>query len=364
MAFVGNTEHSVPYMLKNSDLFEALPKVFHHSAFLDRMHCYVPGWEVSKLRNEMFTSDYGFIVDYLAEVMKELRKEDHTSAYGQYYDLSPTLTARDRDGIVKTYSGFLKILYPHGEYTQEEAKEIFEFAIECRKRIKDQLIRMDDTYEEVEFSYKNTRSGQTHFIETLENEVHGYATRKSEPPVEEQPLEMPKETTAKDPSLKAKEGQVVVRDNQTGISFMTLFGEHLKGASQITLTDPYIRLPYQFRFFLEFCVMLSKIKSEEQEINLHLITWNDEEHRKQSEETLYEIILVVEEIGINLTYEFKDVHDRSIVSDNGWNIVLGRGLDVYEKEESRYSLGDVDQERRRCKNFTVTYIRRKSNESQ
>ncbi len=176
MAFVGNTEHSVPYMLKHSDLFEALPKTFHHSAFLDRVHSYLPGWEVSKLRSEMFSSDYGFIVDYLAEVMKELRKEDRTGDFLEYFELSPTLTSRDRDGIVKTFSGFLKVIYPHGEYTAEEAREIFEFAMECRKRIKDQLIRMDETYEQVDFLYKDLKTGQTHFVETLENEIYGYST--------------------------------------------------------------------------------------------------------------------------------------------------------------------------------------------
>jgi len=358
MAFVGNTEHSVPYMLKHSDLFEALPKTFHHSAFLDRMHSYMPGWEVAKLRSEMFSSNYGFIVDYLAEVMKELRKEDHTSDYRKHFEISHSLTTRDKDGVAKTFSGLIKILFPHGEYSKEEAKILFDYAMECRKRIKDQLIRMDDTYEQVDFSYKELQSGKTHFIETLENEIHGYATspitdeKKTEKPILEVVSQESKEI-----SSKPREGQIMVRDNQTGITYMSLFGEHLKGASKITVTDPYIRYPYQFRFFLEFCVMLSKIKPEEQEIDLHLVTWNDAEHMKQSEETLYEIMITMEEIGINLTYEFRDVHDRSIQSDNGWSIVLGRGLDIYEKEESRYSLGDIDQERRRCKNFTVTYVK-------
>ncbi len=112
------------------------------------------------------------------------------------------------------------------------------------------------------------------------------------------------------------------------------------------------------KLLLEFCVMLSKIKSEEEEIDLHLRTWNDEEYRKQSEENLYEIMITVEDIGINLTYEFQEEHDRSIVSDNGWTIVLGRGLDIFEKDEARFSLGDIDQERRKCKNFTVTYVKK------
>ena len=102
MVFVGNTDHSVKYMMKHSDLFEALPKDYYDTAFLDRMHGYLPGWEVQKLRNEMFTSQYGFIVDYLAEVLKNLRKEDRTHDYTKYFELSSTITTRDKTSIAKT----------------------------------------------------------------------------------------------------------------------------------------------------------------------------------------------------------------------------------------------------------------------
>jgi ATP-dependent Lon protease len=358
MVFVGNTEHSVPYMLKHSDLFEALPVTYHNSAFLDRLHAYLPGWEISKLRNEMFSSDYGFIVDYLAEVMKELRKEDHTGDFRKYFELSDNLTSRDRDGIVKTFSGFVKVLYPHGEFTREEAREIMEFAMESRKRIKDQLIRMDETYEEVDFYYIDKQSGKKIYVETLENENYGYARKKDEQEEEEKAEVKKKTENASETGKESPEaGQVIIRDNQTGISYRKLFGTHLAGSTQITLTDPYIRYPYQFRFLLEFCVMLSNIKSEEEEINLHLVTWNDEEHIKQSEEALYELTLAVEEIGVNFTYEFADAHDRTIVSDNGWKIILGRGLDIFEKPEGRFDAGSVDQEKRRCKACEITFLK-------
>ena len=107
-AFVGNTEHSVPYMLKNTNLFDALPKVYYDTAFLDRVHIYLPGWEISKLRNEMFTSGYGFIVDYLAEILKELRKDDFGPKLYDHAELSLTLTTRDRDAISKTFSAEIK----------------------------------------------------------------------------------------------------------------------------------------------------------------------------------------------------------------------------------------------------------------
>ena len=358
MAFVGNTEHAVPYMLKNSNLFEALPQTYLNSAFLDRMHTYVPGWEVSKLRNEMFSSDYGFIVDYLAEIMKELRKEDFTNGFRQFFELSSAFTARDRDGIVKTFSGFIKILYPDGSYSKAEAQEVLDFSMECRKRIKDQLIRIDDTFEPIDFCYKDLQSGEIRYIETLENEIYGYA----KPPKETPPATIftdhnPQLLETASPKSIPEPHHEVFRDNQTGVSYLKLFGNHLKGARKITLTDPYIRLPYQFRFLLELCVMLSKIKTVDEEIDLHVITWNEDNFKKQSEEILYEVMLAVEVLGINLSYSFKDEHDRSIISDNGWKIILGRGLDIFEKEEARFNIGDFEQEHRKCKNFTVTYLK-------
>ena len=117
MAFVGNTDHSVPYMLKHSNLFDALPKDYYDTAFLDRIHAYLPGWEVQKLRNDMFTSDYGFIVDYLAEILKELRKEDWNAEYNKHFELSNSITTRDKNGITKTLGGLLKVIYPDGNYT-------------------------------------------------------------------------------------------------------------------------------------------------------------------------------------------------------------------------------------------------------
>ena len=114
MVFVGNTDHSVPYMIKHSDLFDALPKDYYDTAFLDRMHAYLPGWEVQKLRNDMFSSDYGFIVDYLAEVLKELRKEDRTNDFSEFFQLSDTITTRDKTSIAKTYAGLSKVIYPNG----------------------------------------------------------------------------------------------------------------------------------------------------------------------------------------------------------------------------------------------------------
>ncbi|GAJ12780.1 unnamed protein product, partial [marine sediment metagenome] len=218
-------------------------------------------------------------------------------------------------------------------------------------------IRMDDTFEEVGFSYVDKQTGKKIFLETLENENYGYSSKKADEgdsqDVEIVGADIQKEKTDKEPEAK----QIIIRDNQTGISYEKLFGARLAGSEKITLSDPYIRYPYQFKLLLEFCVMLSKIKNEEEEIDLHVITWNEEEFQKQSEENFHELSLTVEDIGINLSFEFKEGHDRNIISDNGWKIILGRGLDIFEKQEGRFNLGEIDQERRQCKACEVSFIR-------
>ena len=137
MTFVGNTQHTVPYMLKHSDLFCELPEKFYDSAFLDRIHFYIPGWEVDIIRGEMFSSGYGFVVDYLAEILRSLRNHDYSDRYQEYFTLSSDISTRDRDGINKTFSGLMKVLYPNGQASKEEIEELLRFAIEGRKRVKD-----------------------------------------------------------------------------------------------------------------------------------------------------------------------------------------------------------------------------------
>ena len=348
MVFVGNTDHSVPYMLKHSDLFEALPQDYYDAAFLDRIHAYLPGWEVQKLRNEMFTDNYGFIVDYLAEVLKDLRKEDHMQEYKQYFELSNSITTRDKDSISKTFSGLVKVIYPNGEYTEEEAKELIDFAIENRNRVKQQLTKMDETFEEVDFSYILKSSGKKHEIETLEvEEVYG----KKKP-------ELQVETEA--PAQKAPVlvgGHRIIRDNQTGISYQNLFGDYLVGATEIKVIDPYVRLPYQLRNFMELAKLIAEKKDETEEVKLHLVTSNLEDYLENAREAFKQMADSLEPLGIIFTFEFdENIHDRSIDLNNGWKILLGRGLDIFQKTGGWFDISEYYQEKRQCKACEVTVI--------
>lgn len=360
MVFVGNTEHSVPYMLRHSNLFDALPKDYYDTAFLDRMHAYLPGWEVQKLRNDMFTSDYGFIVDYLAEILKELRKEDYTNHYNQFFELSDTITTRDKTAITKTFAGLLKVIYPDGQLTEEDARELIDFSIECRKRVKQQLQKMDETFEEVDFSYIVRKTNQKISIETLETVEYLQtqpAVALNDINTEAQTLPQAVETA---PIKPLTNGHRIILDNQSGISYNNLFGAYLEGAEKIILTDPYIRLPHQVKNFIEFAILLAEKKRNGKEIALHLITNNNEDFIDGSKEIFKQITYSLETIGIIFTYEFcETIHDRSIKIDNNWKILLGRGLDIWQKTGGRYDINEYLQEKRLCKSCEITYIREK-----
>jgi len=357
MVFVGNTDHSVPYMLKHSDLFEALPRDYYNTAFLDRLHCYLPGWEIQKLRNEMFTSNFGFIVDYLAEVFKEMRKEDRGQEYGQFFELSDSITTRDKTSISKTFSGLIKIIYPNGKYDEEDAKELLEFAIENRKRVKDELRKMDETFEEVDFSYVVKSSGENVNIETLEViENISLFPQKQAKLFPDQTKEQSTQAKSKKPILAA--GQKVIRDNQTGMSYEGLFGDYLEGAKEIKVIDPYVRLPYQLKNFMEFANLISKRKHEGEEVKLHLVTSNNEDYIENAKEAFKEMSDSLENLGIFFTYEFdENIHDRSIQIDNGWKIILGRGLDIFQKTTGWYDIAEYNQENRLCKACEITYVK-------
>jgi len=358
MTFVGNTDHSVPHMLKHSNLFDALPKDYIDTAFLDRLHCYLPGWEVQKLRNDMFTNNYGFNVDYLAEILKEFRKEDRMNDYTRFFELSDTITTRDKTSIAKTFSGLVKVIFPHGEFTLEDAKFMMEFAIENRRRVKDQIRKMDDTFEKVDFCYTDKQSGKKVFIHTLEYlDYKDLLGLPEEEPLEDGSVE-PEKKEDKQKKTVLTEGQKIIRDNQSGISYDLLFGPYLEGAKQIILTDPYIRLPYQFRNFMEFAKLVYSKKEELEEVRLHLVTNNNEEYIENSKEAFSEITESLESLGIIFTYEFdENTHDRSIVLDNGWKIIPGRGLDIFQKTGGWYDIAEYHQEKRLCKACEVTYVK-------
>ena len=170
MVFVGNINQSVDVLLKTSSLFDPFPpEMGTDTAFLDRMHCYIPGWEIPKFRPEHFTDDYGFITDYLAEFIRELRKEQYGDALDQYFRLGKNLNQRDTIAVRKMVGGFIKLLYPDGEYTKEQLEEILQLSLELRRRVKEQLKKLGGMeFYDVYFSYIDKETFDEHYVSVPE----------------------------------------------------------------------------------------------------------------------------------------------------------------------------------------------------
>lgn len=152
--------------------------------------------------------------------------------------------------------------------------------------------------------------------------------------------------------------QKIIRDNQTGISYENLLGAYLENSTDIKVIDPYVRLPYQLRNFMEFAKLVSEKKDTDVEVKLHLVTCNSEDFIEGAKDAFAQMTYSLETIGILFTYEFNDnIHNRSIISDNGWKIVLGRGLDIWQKTGGWYDVNEYIQEKRLCKACELTYLK-------
>lgn len=170
MVFVGNVNQSVDVLLKTSHLFEPFPEAMaYDTAFLDRMHCYVPGWEIPKYRPDFFTNDYAFITDYLSEFMREMRKEQFSDACDRYFKFGHNLNQRDVIAVRKMVSGFTKLLYPDGEYSKEDMAEILDISLELRRRVKEQLKKIGGMeFYDVNFSYIDNDTFEEHYVGVAE----------------------------------------------------------------------------------------------------------------------------------------------------------------------------------------------------
>jgi len=343
----------------------------------------------------MFTSSYGFIVDYLAQVLKMQRALDYSDAYRKYFELDQTLSVRDKLGINKTFSGLMKIIYPHRDVSKEEIEQLLVFAMEGRRRIKMEILRIDPTFDTVRFAYKDLETSQIKEVHTAEELKYPMLTKGRLPSLTDKPK--PEKITPKmqrtveqtDITLSEKAEQTIssadqiveqgthhrtppgreelkqchfaIAENQTGISYRSLFGPYLRGAKKITVIDPYIRKSYQIRNLVEFMQVVLDNKPEGEEIAVHLITDSDEFSRTEIDETFQQVQDDLQKVDIDFTYEFDttgSLHARSITTDTGWKILLDRGLDIFQRSEGGWlSISSIDQRARYCKAFEVTFVR-------
>ncbi|MFM1799579.1 MAG: system Lon protease-like protein BrxL [Cyanobacteriota bacterium] len=370
MVFMGNTQKSVATMLKHSHFYEPLPDKYIDSAFLDRIHAFNPGWEVQPVRHELFCSGYGFVVDY-------------TGLYKPHFEISSEVSTRDQTGFEKTFSGLMKIIHPDGKAAPEELAELLEFAMECRRRVREQILRIDDTFKANDFAYRPLAGGDAVTVLTPEEQQYpafaglrplhppaapaaqARAERAKAPPAASsepaEPATAENREAAPPSNALQKEQHLVVPENTKGWSYRRLFADYLQGCSGIIIRDPYIRAFHQIRNLVEFLRMVNEITPVGDEVTVHLITGSDQETLEKQVEHLGQVQDSFAGTSTPFTWEIDaspNFHARSITTDHGWKITLDRGLDLFQWFEfSPFNAAAVMQEARMVKGCEINYIR-------
>jgi len=381
MAFVGNIDHSIEQIVNSTDydLFMPLPKEFD-LAVMDRFACYLPGWEMPKNSSDYLTNNYGFITDYLAEAFHY--QFSHSNRYEEVSKrirLGKSVEGRDEKGIKKTVCAFLKILHPAGEPDDEEFEEYVAYAVECRRRVKEQMNKRkpDDEFANINLSYitadgrevvvycpesKNAQATQRPVRRELGQSSGTDFPLQEKPSNDKRPLPGPDEKAGGKPSTaqevsqdlpgtpnedEPKEQHFTILYGDTGYSYESIIGPYLKGAREVTVEDPYIRLPHQIQNFVRFCETIVKLSSIRQ---INLITGYDESTKiSEMHDRLGEVKQSLLELDIVLDIKLNpNLHDREIRLDNGWVIKIGRGLDFYQKPASWFEIGANDLSLRKC----------------
>lgn len=297
---------------------------------------------------------------------------------GGYFTIPVQTHIRDRAAINKTMSGLLKLIFPNGGETEAEVEELLRFAIECRKRVKDQLLRIDSTFEAADFHYIAS-DGAKRAVTTLEEEefpqfYHRRSTgdgndsggQSAITPVPAQ--QSSASATSEAPAVAVvsasapKPGHLVFTENRKGISFDKIFGPWTDGATRIIITDPYIRKYHQARNVMELIEMLIRRKQPEDQVAVHLVTAPDDGNIQEQRECLDGIAEACTGTGVDFTWAFDGsgtLHARDVTTDTGWKMVLDRGLDIFQptpRKMNGFSLGERMQEHRMVKGFYVTYV--------
>ncbi len=371
MVFVGNLDLSVEQIVNSEvhDLFQPLPKEFD-LAVQDRFACYLPGWEMPKNSSEFLTSHYGFITDYLAEAFHyQLKQTNRYEEVSKRIKLGRSVEGRDEKGIKKTVCAFLKILHPNGPPTDQEFAEYVAYAVEGRRRVKEQMNKRktDDEYARIDLSYIDASGSEVVVYcpesrnalatqEPTRKSIHAGAAeeeRTSLVPAEQQVLAVP---TPVERSVVAavaatepepQEQHYTIQYGDTGYSYESMILPYLKGAKAVEIEDPYIRANHQIHNFVRFCEAV--IKSPTVKV-IKLTTSYDQDtdlkdvsaHLDELKQSLLEMDIALE-IKVN-----ENLHDREILLDNGWVIKIGRGLDFYQKPDSWFGVGANDLALRRC----------------
>lgn len=380
MAYVGNLDLSVTQIVNSEmyDLFQPLPKEFD-LAVQDRFACYLPGWEMPKNSSEFLTSNYGFITDYLAEAFHyQFKQTNRYEEVSSRVKLGDAVEGRDEKGIKKTLCAFLKILHPNGKPSNEEFEEYVAYAVESRRRIKEQMNKRktDDEFSRINLSYFTT-SGKEVVVYCPESKVAmatqepsrrnihegeesneaGSDLQTSSPMAAEVAVSTePASAIEPDTSAEPQEQHFTIHYGDTGYSYEALILPYLQGAKLVEIEDPYIRANHQIHNFVRFCEAVIKsptvrkivlTTSYDQDTDLKILNDRFEELKQSLIELDIELKILVNE----------NMHDREIRIDNGWVIKIGRGLDFYQKPDLWFGIGAHDLLMRRCLETKVDIFR-------
>jgi ATP-dependent Lon protease len=369
LAFVGNVDDSVESIVNSydHDLFKPLHPVFD-LAILDRFHTYVPGWEIPKNRDENLARNYGLIIEYLAESFHHLSRNTNRFAYvksvcklGKGYD------QRDQTAVLKTVCAFLKMLHPGTDPSPEEVEEYLEYAIEGRRRVKEQLNKRkpDDEFASINLSFVN-RAGDEIVVycpeskgaEPTQRPLRAVAPAQTTigpapaPPVVTPPPPAVQELPKPVDQLPARERHYRIHYGATGYSYETIFKDYLPGCQEITVEDPYIRAYHQIVNFLRFCETAVKLGKPKR---IRLITNFDDDTEKQEGLTKLSIIAEsLKQYDVQLEVQVNPhLHDREIRLSSGWTVKIGRGFDIYQRPDDWLNIGASDLDLRPCLETTV-----------
>lgn len=400
-SFVGNFDLNIQTIVNSydHDLLVTLPAAFD-IAVIDRLYNYIPGWEIPKIDDKSYNNNYGLITDYLSEALHYLFTHDseYFSVVGKYLRLGDNVEGRDNRAIQKSVLGFTKLLFPTGEPTPEEFDEIVEYAMEGRRRVKEQLNKRkpDEEYAYINMSYINAKGKkvvvycpESQFSEATQNprkeanlarvtlseeaqEKHVKAVKVKEPtnkkaketaekamPNQAATLqtEHPEENAITQKGPKAK--KLDIRYNDTGYSYDLLFAEYLEGAKFVEIQEPYLSNGYQLQDLTRFAETVVKV-GDCKKLSLTTKVGDTLEDTQKVQDGLDQLKTALEETGVDFEYTFSDtIHARYIETDTGWNISSDRGLHIYQPiAKNYYLMGYYELALRPCKETKIIYTKR------
>ena len=375
LAFVGNIDDSVEAIVNSHehDLFKPLHPVFD-LAILDRFHTFVPGWEIPKNKDENLTRRYGMIIEFLAEAFHHLaRKTNRFAQVKAKAKLGPGYDQRDQTAVLKTICAFVKMLHPGDEPSDAQFNEYLEYAIEGRRRVKEQLNKRkpDDEFANINLGYLDAAGKEVVvYCQESRNATATQEPRRPEleqgAPAEIQPRVSPAPVPATStpltapllavPAEGAKERHYRIHYGATGFGYDTIFGDYLPGAEEIVVEDPYIRAHHQIVNFLRFCETALRVGKPKK---ITLVTKFDNQLEKdEAIAKLYTIADSLKQYDCTLVIqENSALHDREVRFSNGWSIKIGRGFDIYQKPDDWLHIGANDLGLRPCLETNVDVVR-------